>query len=81
MTLNFVDRGGNAGLTPAEAGAHINDGAIVLYVIEGGTMGGKPSVAINLRLPEGGAVTFETSARLLVIAAKAIEARYSDLLA
>lgn len=50
-----------------------------LYVIDGGMHSGLPSIAIGVTLPTGQTALYVTSARLLVIAANAITARYGDL--
>jgi hypothetical protein len=58
-----------------------NDGPpIGLCVLDSGMVGGRPSVAIRIDLPDGRTVLAETSLRLLLTAAKAFEAKYPDLL-
>lgn len=60
---------------------HLAGGAkpIQVAVLAGGRPSGRPSVALRLDLPDGRIVVAETSARLFVAAAKAIEGRYPDL--
>lgn len=52
-----------------------------LAVLNKGTTSGKPSVAFRLDLPDGRTVVAQTTARLLVSAARMIEAKYPDLMA
>lgn len=80
MTLRFLAKGERGGLDPAKI-AHVNDGTVTVFCLEGGMISGKPSVSFALEMPEGGTVVFETSARLYVQTARMIEARYPDLLA
>ena len=49
-------------------------------VLPRGMASGRPSVAIRLHLEDGSTVIAQTSARLFVTAARAIHARYPDLL-
>ena len=79
MNVTFLAKGENAGLTPAQAGVHVNDGIANVFVLEGGMQSGRPSVSINLQMPEGGGMTFETSAALFLTAARLIAARYPEL--
>lgn len=48
-------------------------------VLDGGMASGQPSVGIRLDLPDGQTIVAETSARLFVCAARAIEAKFPDL--
>lgn len=54
-------------------------GSIQLSVLPGGMATGLPSVAIRIDLPDGKHLIAQTSARLFVGAAKAIEGRYPTL--
>lgn len=56
-----------------------NAPAIQVAVLDGGMTSGRPSVAIRLDLSPDQAVLAETSARLFVLAAHAIEAKYPNL--
>lgn len=60
---------------------HLGNGAppIRVIVLDRGMTSGRPSVALRLDLPDGQTVVAETSARLFVTAARAVEARYPDL--
>lgn len=60
---------------------HLGNGAppIGVAVLSGGTDSGKPSVSFRFDLPDGRTVLAETTARLFVTAAKAIEAKFPDL--
>jgi hypothetical protein len=53
--------------------------AIQVGVLDAGMKSGRPSVAFRFDLPDGQTVIAETSARLFVTAARAIEAKYPDL--
>lgn len=79
LAVQFVAKGESANLTPEQAGVHVNDGAATVLVIDGGMSSGRPSVAINLQMPEGGGMTFETSAALFLSAVRIIAARYPNL--
>ena len=60
---------------------HLREGTTVrLAVLAAGMTSGRPAVGIRLDLPDGRVVLAETSARLLVTAARAIAARFPDLL-
>jgi hypothetical protein len=60
--------------------AHIGMGALFrVAALPGGTSSGLPSVALAIRLPDGRVVLAETTARLFVLAARAIAARYPEL--
>jgi hypothetical protein len=67
---------------PREQFIHMGRDAkpIQVVVLDKGMSSGKPSVALRLDLPDGTTVCAETSARLFVTAARAIHARYPDLL-
>lgn len=52
---------------------------IQVGVLDHGMTSGQPSIGIRLDLPDGRSVVAETSARLFVTAANAIQARYPDL--
>lgn len=52
--------------------------AIRLAGLSQGMTSGKPSVAIGIELPDGRVVIAQTSMRLLLAAAKALEARYKN---
>jgi hypothetical protein len=53
---------------------------IQIAVLEGGLVSGRPSIALRIDLPNGKHVVAETTARLFVTAARAIEARYPGLM-
>lgn len=78
MILKFLRQGD----TPPFVGphVHVNDGHVDVVVLDQGMTSGAPSIAFRLNLPEGGGVVFETSAKLFVAAARAVEARYPKLL-
>ena len=48
-------------------------------VLDAGMTSGQPSVGIRLDLPDGQTIVAETSARLFVIAGRAISAKFPDL--
>lgn len=52
-----------------------------LAILDSGMASGLPSVALRIELEDGSTVIAETSARILVSAARAIHAKYPDLLA
>ena len=56
-----------------------NESFLCCAVLEKGMVGGKPSLAIRIDLPDGKVVIAETSARLFCTAANAIQAKYPDL--
>lgn len=60
---------------------HLGNGAppLQVAVLKGGMTSGRPSIAIRADLPDGRVLVAETTARLFVSAARAIEARYPDL--
>jgi hypothetical protein len=60
---------------------HLGNGAkpIQVAVLDGGLVSGRPSVAIRLDLPDGQVVVAETTARLFVMAGRAISAKYPQL--
>lgn len=53
-----------------------NAPAIQVAALDGGMVGGKPSIAIRIDLPDGKVVVAETSMRLFFEAAGAFWARY-----
>lgn len=60
---------------------HLREGTTLrVSVLAGGMTSGKPSIGIRLDLPDGRVVIAETSARLFVTTARAIEARFPGLL-
>jgi hypothetical protein len=64
---------------PKEKIIHAN-GEITVSSLPRGMESGRPSVTLIIDLPDGRKVVAETSARLFVTAAKALEARYGNLL-
>lgn len=56
------------------------DASIMLGVLHRGTAKGYPSVIIRIDTPDGHVFLTHTTARLLVTAAKLIEARYPGLM-
>ena len=59
---------------------HLREGTTIrLAVLTAGMTSGRPAVGIRLDLPDGRVLVAETSARLLVTAARAIAARFPDL--
>jgi len=78
MIIKFLRRGDPPPFTGPHV--HVNDGHVDVVVLDAGMVSGAPSIAFRLNLPEGGAVVFETSAKLFVTAARAIEAKYPALL-
>lgn len=61
---------------------HLGNGAppMGLAVLDHGMASGRPSVGLRIDLPDGKVVIAELSARLLVSAAVAIQARYPRLM-
>lgn len=58
---------------------HVKDGVpIKITALDGGMVGGRPSVAISITLPDGRWVLAETSLRLFLTAADALRARFGD---
>lgn len=53
---------------------------ITVAVLSDGMTSGRPSIAMRFELPDGQTVVAETSARLFVLAARAIMAKYPDVL-
>ena len=49
-----------------------------MAALAAGTVGGKPTIALRLDLPDGQVVVWQTTLRLLVVAARAFVARYGD---
>ena len=62
---------------------HLSNDAPPLQIatLPDGMTSGKPSMALRIDLPDGRTVVIETSVRLFLVAAHAIEARYPDALA
>lgn len=56
-----------------------NHSTIQLAMLDRGMKSGKPSVSFRFELPDGQTVLAETSARLLVTAARAIMAKHPRL--
>lgn len=52
--------------------------SIVLSALEGGMQSGRPSVVIAIPLPDGSWVHAQSSMRLFLACAKALEIRYGD---
>ena len=52
-----------------------------IATLSDGMTSGNPSLAMRIDLPDGRTVILETSVRLFLVAAHAIEARYPDALA
>lgn len=53
---------------------------IQIAVLDMGMKSGRPSCAIRIDMPDGKTVIAETSVRLLLVAAKAIESRYPGVM-
>ena len=56
-----------------------DDPPIQIGALEGGMVGGRPSVAIRIDLPDGGIVVAETSLRLFQMANAALLGRFGDV--
>jgi hypothetical protein len=51
---------------------------MILSALEGGTVGGRPSVCIAIPLPDGTWVYAQASMRLFLACAAALQVRYGD---
>lgn len=80
MGLDLYLRGDGAwaDLQGREDVTWIGDGTLQMAVLEGGMVSGAPLVAIRLNLGNG-VVIMQTSAKLLLAAAQAIEACYPNI--
>ena len=56
-----------------------DDPPIQIGALEGGMVGGRPSVAIRIDLPDGRIVVAETSLRLFQMANAALRGRFGDV--
>ncbi len=56
-----------------------DDAPIQIGALEGGMVGGRPSVAIRIDLPDGRIVVAETSLRLFQMANAALLGRFGDV--
>jgi hypothetical protein len=55
-----------------------NDHPMLIAALERGMVGGRPSVALGIVLPDGRWVFAETSLRLFLTAADVLKARFGD---
>lgn len=65
---------------PPEKIVNLESTPITVTTLEGGMSSGLPSVGLIFDLPDGRKVLAQTSVRLFLSAARAIKARYGDLL-
>ncbi len=80
MTINLNGDGCWPDLVDKEVIHLANDAPpIQVAALEAGMVKGHPSVSFRFDLPDGQVLIAETSARLFVIAARAIEGRWPDL--
>lgn len=79
LTINLNGDGILQGF-PKKKIVNLENSPITLTTLEAGMESGLPSVGLIFDLPDGRKVFAQTSVRLFLSAARAIEARYGDLL-
>lgn len=77
--LSDVKRHRFVGSAPGEQGALYMGKMLKVIALPGGMQSGLPSVSVLMELPDGRLAIGETSARMFVLAARAIAARYPEI--